>query len=730
MNSYRLFVGALFLFVNYTFFFFEKPSEFTSFSLINWSGSAPCSFEELSTVDSTSRALSVNLPFDGVGSSAYLACASQFIEINDVVARFHYVLKTSVADSPFSIRFENEIGETLIESIIPVSPSPPQIWSPLYINIPSHLVGSRARVSLLINSSFREVSEISFRDRFEFLTKVPEPYSLFKIPMQTNDLVKSVSLAGILFLMILSAIFLKDNQGILFLAILALSSGAQFLSLKPYYYFDEWHVIGRFSEIGFSGIWHLHNEHFLPLYFAWYYFATSFLGNNYPVLLFITLVLHVLHGGVIVSVLKECGVSVRASRVIAFLFSVSALHVEVMEWAFEQCIILCSIGGLLSFRYALRYIRLGKKKDFAFVLVLVSFLPLLFGNGFVWAPLLVSLLLVFVVFKLSINRKIIARLVFSLFGVMAATSIPAMLYIWNKPVVDGGSGSSAGVSSILDNYEAIISYIVVGSGLGSGLRSLGLYPNLTLSPVWEGLVKISPGVLDQLNLWIAKLEVTLEVFLGAVGLVLLLFGGLLFSGRKPAYGNFFYVKAGFIMLFFSFLLPAIGRYNLGVLQSLALRYQYQALLGVVFLMVPLVERIILLFGNSCGYSLKSALVSFLKTVVFLLLYLWLGVQSYLVLNFSYFRHLGEVHRIYVAELVDWDNRAQVLKNNTPYEGTGSLGGAFPVHLPTISLGSHPLDILRTRKQYLLDSSTSETGASSDLPKPASSTLSPEKSKKL
>jgi hypothetical protein len=76
--------------------------------------------------------------------------------------------------------------------------------------------------------------------------------------------------------------------------------------------------------------------------------------------------------------------------------------------------------------------------------------------------------------------------------------------------------------------------------------------------------------------------------------------------------------------------------------------------------------------------------------------MWISEQALLVQSFTYFTDHGDLHGVYVSELLDWDSR-YLKGEEKPYEGDGEFQGLFPLARSSITPGSHPTDILKTAK---------------------------------
>lgn len=509
------------------------------------------------------------------------------------------------------------------------------------------------------------------RERVEFLS---ETFSPVRIVAKILDPDAYSQLALIL---ILSAIFLyvliyREIGGIQY--VLSVLLGVLFfLSQDLFYYFDEWHILERFSKMGLPGIIHTHNEHSIIAFFAWYYELVAFFGENYFALLVISIILHVCCAFTLEKFLLTYDLDRRTIRISVVFFMFSSLHVEVLHWAFEQSIILSCISGL----WAMIYLRRWKESDkLSYLLSGGLFLllsPMLFGNGFIFFPL--AFFLIFTELGFSSLR----RYVYALFVIGVSALIPVSIYYFLK-----SASAGHGVDDVKGGFEfyKFLGYFLTGSGLGTIGRGLGFYPNLTLSSVQTFCYELLGHYvswIERRRIFGASVEASLAVYLW---LFLVSFNLGIFWINKQARRFLPAIVLGLGLFVLSFLLPAFGRAHLGELQALSLRYQYSAMLGFSMILCPLF------------YVLVRSNLS--KLVFYFLSLLWMCEQAYLCQTFTYFTDHGSLHRVYIQQLLDWEDKAK-LSEGTPYEGSGEMQGLFPLARPSITPGSHPTDILKTAK---------------------------------
>ena len=389
-------------------------------------------------------------------------------------------------------------------------------------------------------------------------------------------------------------------------------------------------MLERYQKLGFPGVIYTHNEHFLPLFFAWYYLVSKIASSNYQVLLFISSLLHASVAYSLVSFLKlfydREQKSEKLSLLAGLFFLLGAIHIETMQWAFEQSILLCMLSCVWSFIFQVYYIR-SKNYYYLFVsLLLLISAPLLFGNGLVFLPL--SIIFSALYFCLIENKKhfdfrmFISRKWLSIWILTPVFSlVPVLLYVYNKP-------PATQASTGFDIF-ATINYLVVGIGLASILRGIGLYPSMNLITSERFFSSFGADKISLLVNYIKPAFMTGDQFLGFLGiflvLLLVLFVYISNKNKQVLLVTIF----GLIFLISSFLLPAFARASLGETQSFALRYQYFSQFGMSLILAGLF------------YSVSQKFVR--SFIIYFCFSFWLFEQTALVSLFSHFSSHGLLH---------------------------------------------------------------------------------------
>ena len=349
-------------------------------------------------------------------------------------------------------------------------------------------------------------------------------------------------------------------------------------------------------------------------------------------------------------------------RLLAFFYFVSSLHGEVMGWAFVQCVILSGLCSVGCFWFALRYIKSGARRHLAGVAASAFSAPLLFGNGF---SLLFQLCLILgvVLVKESVRRTSFKRSL-SLIGVCGGSLLlVAIAYrLWNE-----GAGHGMEAARPLENLAGVVDYIFVGSEAGTVMRSLGPLPVLNPSELGVYL----PEFITR--------HLSAEFAFAWLGLMVSMLLAVFYWSRGIRHW-FAYWLFGHLFLMVVFLLPALGRWQLGVGQSLSLRYQYMALLGFSVALLPLGEA----FRPFTRYLGTLWAVSYISIHL-----VFLG-------HFDYFRGRGAIHQMSLAELDAWNQtlgRGDASDPNfaeIPYDGSGTEYSNLAPTLPwTLTPALHP-----------------------------------------
>lgn len=547
-------------------------------------------------------------------------------------------------------------------------------WSTITVSIPQNLRSSLTGIILKMHSRIPN-GWIAARNLALFSTHNTSHQPNWELA-QTNLMLIAVSL--LLGVAVTGACLCCSYPSVLFIssAITALALTSIYPEL--FYYWDEWSMLNRFSKIGIKAIWTPHNEHSLPLFFALYWLETTLAGSHYFWLLIISIACQVLNAVLTLKFIRlHTSLSQISERLLLTAFIFSALATEVLQWAFVQCISLCLTCVLLALIGGTNYYRTGRIRQLFHTGLAAVAAPLFFGNGFIVLPLLIAVLCLSLFFQKSESSEAFqgGRIVKLLSATTIATALSVAFYLLTKPA-NASFSHTAGSSNPLDHIGEILNYIFVGSQAGTIARGLGILP---------GLGNGAPGAIT------ATLSLPVEplFFFAMLGLAVNL-GLLLFYLLKLEQSALFFWLLGQIFILSSFALPALGRYDLGTLQAMSLRYHAFALPGLIFLLTPLAQ-----FFSGKNWSVAG------RSVVFVLLSIFFSLQFFMKGRMSDFQEYGAANRSFIARLEQWVSDIPEAESYKPgyYEAPHSdKANLYPALPGTLTPGMHPLQVLKTYRE--------------------------------
>ena len=457
----------------------------------------------------------------------------------------------------------------------------------------------------------------------------------------------------------------------LLLLFFALAAGVHF-RVPVFFYWDEWHVLQRFQELGLPGVVYTHNEHFLPLFFATFFAESRLLGVHYHAYIFVSLALHTLNTWVLFHLLAALfgARHKKPALVLSMLFLVSGLHAETLEWAFEQSLLLSQLCILAALLITLRYMTEGGALRLLAVAALVCASPLFFGNGFSVVPQVILVGLYATVWKkgeLSVRSAVLRAAGLAAVSLSSAGAA-ALLYLSHAQ----GAGHGIAQADPWSNLTQVFRYFASGSQAGTILRGLGLFP--TLNPnaapeaffAWKKLIPFlsaAPGEEIVFFAWVGL----------GVSLLLAVFAGCLKEGRSrlPLW------LLGQLLIATCFILPSFGRWALGVEQSLSLRYHYPTVAWLCLIVFPLIAGLTTRFSSS-----SRGLLAAVKGAALLLLTAHLACQLRLSSRLEHFTASGFDNRLAVQKIIAWR------------ESESTPPGFEPLFPQSVTPGRGPDDIYR------------------------------------
>lgn len=402
---------------------------------------------------------------------------------------------------------------------------------------------------------------------------------------------------------------------------------------EVFFYWDEWLVLERYKNMGAGGVIYTHNEHFLPIFFYFYFLLAKFFGIHYLRYVVVGLFFHALNACLlrtfICRLIPQTTVAQRAGLVLACFYLVNAAHAEVLHWAFELSVVICQTVILWSMICLFDYFRTGDRSKLFHIAIGILVTPFIFGGGFTLPAILMGLTILAP--SISFSKQNLLRAV-PLVNVLIGAAVCAGIFYFHfrelTPVAETKFVFNR------NTLEALWHYILVGAELGAILRGLGLFPSLGLEGPRE-LYERSHGPTVDPELHYAWAGFWVSVVIVVVS--------LLCSKDRRATIKLWLL--GQLLMLLTFLLPALVRVKIGIFQSLALRYQYGALIGLCVMLTPLAVawyeedegRMRLIFRSVLGVAATCSI----------------AVQLFLGSSFTYFTNVGRTNRAYIAELTKW-----------------------------------------------------------------------------
>lgn len=431
------------------------------------------------------------------------------------------------------------------------------------------------------------------------------------------------------------------------------------LHFRPqvFFYWDEWSVLENFMNKGLAVLAMPHSEHVIPLFFMWWRSVVAVFGEFYEGLILLSLLLHVFVTlelrALLTRVAERFLLAEAFTTPIALVFALSAMHSEVLQWSFEQCILLSALALLIAAQSVL----VAPNRWNLFRAGLAMFTaPLLFGGGLIVYPIVV-LLLVLDHFAPRSWFRANLRHYMRISAVMACTAT-VTFFIYVTIQANEQHHTAPPIP------QKVFAYTGVGTQVGTVARSFGFYPylNPTRAPK-------PPTV---------AVGVTCSVVLFVLMLV-----------RRRRRERLALWVCGQLIMITALLLPALGRATqFGVAQALSPRYQYFALFGFCLLLLSLVPH----------RNRRPLLASWLCAAL---------AVAYVFVQFSMlnrFQNLdlseyGWRNRVYIGQLVFWQKSLDELRQlhperQIPFDGREQLFGLYPFLPRTLIRNRHPDELYK------------------------------------
>lgn len=507
---------------------------------------------------------------------------------------------------------------------------------------------------------------------FSYLVILPALNILAINASASTPLESSVAtLIAIIFAVAALTVFTQQLSNKTLFVVCLLTTAAIFYSPKLYFYWDEWHALERFMKGGFSAIFVAHNEHFLPVFFALYYLESLVFGGWYEGYLLFSYAIHAANAVLLRSVIAQLlpGIDRRLITALSFLWLISSLHSEVLHWAFTAAVSLGALAVLVCLRYSIAFLQNGETRNWVLAILFAALAPLCFGNGFAVLGYVFFVVLLLILQAPQPMKALFKRSAMLLSGQCASLFLVAICYWYFR---DGG-GHNFQSEKLSHSLLELLQTVIVGWGLGTTLRGLAFYPDLSAT--------ISAAYLPHRLLQLAPAELVFAY----LGIALLSVFALLLLGKRQLLRVFLLGNA---LVAISYILPALGRSQFGLSSGLYLRYTYIALVGLIIAFAPLIAH----------FWQKLSVRPALRTAIFSTCFVgYVLAHNFMTSQFEYFREQGEKNQVFIVALIKWqESLCEVGSSiNKSYEGKKTpLAGKFPEMPSTITPGRHPVEIYK------------------------------------
>lgn len=526
------------------------------------------------------------------------------------------------------------------QTLIPQETHITPYWQSVLFTLPSSMVNKAIFIRITQAELKPQGSWFSMRSRINYYapnTTLDDFFAIAKEPHISTILsfLFSASIISFAFWVMPSL-----SSSFLFLSFLLLSFCVHF-RLQGYFFWDEWTLLKRFSELGFAGIIYRHNEHFLPLFFSIYYEQAKLFNLKYELFLLFSMLIHSLNAFLLAQIIRGIIFPLPhakfLSRLLGLLFLINSLSSETLHWAFEQSLLLGFCCVLIVFHCGVSYLE-TKGNKYVYLIFLLSMLaPLFFGNSFIIPIQLLCILLAFLAFKSqtfkSITSPTLIRTTIPVLFCLTALIVPLALY-YNFQEGIGHKIDPYKIQQTVNPLDAL-RYLFVGSQLGTVLRGVGLYHDLITYSAAENLAKLT----DSKVTFNIQAE---SVFAYCALVVSFIFFILAIFNKDTRFQFISSWLLGQALIFLPLIFPALGRSQFGAQQSLFLRYHYTTLLGLAFIAIPMVFT---LYNHS----------KLTKYLLFLTLFGHIYIQLRLSSSYDYFTSAGLRNNIYIQQLKHWDS---------------------------------------------------------------------------
>ncbi|MCC6932534.1 MAG: hypothetical protein IT292_04680 [Deltaproteobacteria bacterium] len=566
--------------------------------------------------------------FQGDAIIAQEFCRSSSFKLTRNIIEFVY---KSRAD--FKLQVKSKDGEQIAQFIVPLSivnEEQKKYFIPFQFTVSPEHIGKD--VYIQVSAASAVFQQLTVKRRLNFFRAAAG--DAWVQPLKGGRLVICVLLGAALALFILKCGPYLTKTANFALLVLALSALVHF-KMPLSFYADEWNILIKSVDEGWRMIFQSHNEHFIPLFFALYFIQLKVFGSwylGYSLVTYLLFMLSVLSLDKFLAALFYKNSNTITRRMLLLFFAISCLQAEVLQWPFVQCLLLMQVFVLWGFCFGLQYLRENKSLALIKANILLLLACLSFGNGLAAFALVGLVCILELAINGHFNRRAVLRL--GIISMLAAVLV-LVLYMFTEvlqaPSAQATMASEFSTGKIVRRFLA---YLFIGSQLGTILRGLGLFPFLSLYAPNE-LLNAVPFI-----------RYFPEITLALCGLLVsLLAMGLTFKTKKnnrSVIGVYLISQAWLII---SLLLPAIGRWIYCYQQSLSLRYQHLAFVGICIFAYYIIS----------DAKLKNALARKCLTVI---LALHLASQFWAVSNDLDFQSRASINLNYLKEVAQW---SEILK---------------------------------------------------------------------
>lgn len=575
---------------------------FRGFAPLTWQPQVGCTF--LVDKAHSFSLLSRMMTWGEESKGKSVECLSEWFPAKGDEVVIEFAGRNLSATSNVAVALENKEGE--IERFDLPRYQLSGVWHLQRFNIDNHN-NQELRLRLLDHDP--EMGWVSLRNRVNFYDAAESTIttSLRNFAQRNSWLVIALFSSALCYWLFL-AYGIAESKPALFFLMLWIAVVTMFARADLFFYMDEWHLMQRLHDHGWSSAFQAHNEHFIPLFFLSYFLQLELFRDFYLGFILISAALLAFAGILCGKVAASFSPRPQAvAPLIAIGFSISALHSETVAWAMVQGALYVFILRSITILGALHYLRTGESRGALVSAIAALLSPLFFGAGLL-AFSDVFLVAIFARFFIPVTTVRIIK-------ILAALILPFIIVM---TLYATAPNSSVAISTSQPfSLSAYLHYVSLGTILGAITRGLGFWPFAELSSGNQFLAFLA-SLLAACALFFIPKRFAIPRLLPT-----LLFGILLTSGV--------------------FFLTGIGRASSGPTQALAMRYCSLALLGVCILVLPLLQCLLQLREQ------KNA-----RHFVALLALLFVSSQVYLTTNFNYYWKQGALTRDFLDQVNDWN----------------------------------------------------------------------------